>query len=52
MDEVFNYGKINQNIMGNGKMINLMDLENLNYQMEIIIQGSGLMEKQMGKENL
>lgn len=48
----FNYGKINQNIQGNGKMINLMDLVNLNHHMEIIIQENGQMEKQMEKENL
>lgn len=48
----FNYGKINQNILVNGKMINLMDMVNLNHHMEIIIQENGQMEKQMEKENM
>ena len=37
MVEAFNYGKINPNIQGNGKMISQMDWENLYHQMEIII---------------
>ena len=48
----FNFGKINQNISDNGKMINRMDLVNLNHLWETIIQENGSMEKQMGKENL
>ena len=52
MEEAFNYGKINQSIVDNGKMISQMDLGNLKLQMEIIIQVIGLMVKQMGKEHL
>jgi hypothetical protein len=37
MEEAFNYGKINQSIVDNGKMISQMDMGNLNLQMEIII---------------
>jgi hypothetical protein len=37
MEEAFNYGKINQSIVDNGKMISQMDLGNLKHQMEIII---------------
>ena len=48
----YNYGKINQNIQGNGKMINQMDMANLNHSMGIIISENGLMGKRMGKENL
>ena len=52
MEEEFNYGKINQNIQDNGKMISQMELENFYQLMEIIIQENGQMGKQMEKENL
>ena len=37
MEEEFNYGRINQNILVNGEMISLMELENFYQLMEIII---------------
>jgi len=37
MEEVFNYGKISQNIVDNGRMISQMGMESLKHQMEIII---------------
>ena len=52
MEEAFNYGKINQSIVDNGKMISQMELENFYQLMEIIIQENGQMGKQMEKENL
>jgi len=51
MDMVRKNGKMVPNILECGKIINLMDMENLNGPMEEFIKGSGLMVKWKGLDS-
>ena len=51
MEKVFLLGLMGENMMDNIKMIKKRDMEFLNGMMEKNIEGSGLMENKMEKEN-